>query len=256
MIKYFNYLLALFVFLSATGCVQDTRRPVVESMVMVVDSVSVPEIDTIIYQKISKYREPLEEVMGSTIVHSEHSMSRGTPEGLLNNFVADLTLNIGSRAYDPDDNKPIDFCILNYGGLRTSIPKGEVTKSRVYELMPFENELVVVTLTPEETYDLFRYLASSKDGMPISGIRLGIKDDYPEVIEIDGSPFDMGRNYKVLTSDYLAHGGDNMDFFLQPVNYELVGIKLRDAIIHHMENVHEQGEKISSSLDERIFYLH
>ncbi len=256
MFKYLKYLLALIIALTVFSCAEQAERPVVESEVIPVDSINVPEKDTIIAEKIAKYREPLEEVMKSVIAYSEQSMERGTPEGLLNNFVADLTLKIGSRVYDPEDDKPIDFCLLNYGGLRTSIPKGAVTKSRVYELMPFENELVVVTLTPEKTYELFKYLASSERGMPVSGIRLGIKDEYPEVIKIRGESFDENRNYKVLTSDYLAHGGDNMNFFLQPINYELVGIKLRDAIIHHMENVHEQGRKISSVLDERIFYLH
>ncbi len=189
--------------------------------------------------------------MERVIVHSEHAMEKVTPEGLLNNFVADLVFNIGTEIYE----KPIDFCLLNYGGLRTSIPEGPVTVGRVYELMPFENEMFVVTLSPERTYYLFKYLAQSEDGMPVSGIKLGIKDDYPEVIKIDGEPFDDTRNYKVLTSDYLAHGGDDMDFFLQPINYELVGMMIRDAIIKHMENVDEQGEQITSSLDERIFYL-
>lgn len=256
MFKYFNYLLALIFLILVSACVEKQDNLVVDSLVLSVDSITAPEKDSIIAGKIKKYGEPLKEMMNSVLVYSEVSMSRGTPEGLLNNFVADLTFSIGAELYDTNDQKPIDFCLLNYGGLRTSIPEGAITRSRVFELMPFENELIVVTLTPEKTYELFRYLAESDKGMPVSGIKLGIKDEYPEVILIGGKPFDKNRNYKVLTSDFLAKGGDNMVFFLQPINYELVGIKVRDAIIKHMENVHEKGQKISSSLDERIFYLH
>lgn len=204
---------------------------------------------------IDTYRVGLEQEMNQVLVHSEHVMERGTPEGLLNNFVADLCLKIGREIYQPEDGNQIDFCLLNYGGLRTSLPEGPVTKSRVFELLPFENEMIVITLSGEKTKELFEYLAKSQEGMPISGAKLGILDNEPHKITINGEEFDINKNYKVLTSDYLAYGGDNMDFFLDPVNAELIGKRIRDAIILHMERVDDKGKKISSKLDQRIYYI-
>ncbi len=256
MIKYLKYFLALFLFTTFSGCSTKTEKHVVDSTIIIIDSINVPEKDKAVSEKITLYSKPLQEQMERVLVYSKHSMKKGTPEGTLNNFVADLILEKGLKLYKPTENKSIDFCLLNYGGLRTSIPQGKVTLGRIFELMPFENEMVVVTINPEKTYELFKYLAKSEYGMPVSAVRLGIKDDYPAIIEIDGEPFDDTRNYKILTSDYLAYGGDNMFFFLQPISFEPVGIKVRDAIIRYMENMHQKGAKISSSLNERIFYIH
>jgi 2',3'-cyclic-nucleotide 2'-phosphodiesterase (5'-nucleotidase family) len=208
--------------------------------------------DSLIEDLIHHYRHDLEADMNRVLVYSDHVMEKGTPEGPLNNFVADLVLYKGQKIYIPQDEKPIDFCLLNYGGLRVPLPDGEITYSRVYELLPFENEMVVITLSGEKTYELFRYLSAATVGMPISGARLTIKDNQPIEITIHDQAFDINRNYKVLTSDYLAGGGDSMEFFLQSINYELLGIRVRDAIIEHMQNMHRRGEKISAANDGRI----
>lgn len=216
------------------------------------DSINVPETDKEQEEIILAYRESLEADMSRVLVYSEHVMERGSPEGKLNNFVADLVFGIGKEIYLPDDGKAIDFCLLNYGGLRVPLPEGEITYERVFELLPFENEMVVITLTGEKTRELFQYLAASERGMPVSGISLTIKDNEPHEVLIDGNEFDINKSYKVLTSDYLAGGGDNMNFFLQPVNYELLAKRVRDAIILHMQRVDEEGNKIKSELDGRI----
>ncbi|MFN2394443.1 MAG: 5'-nucleotidase C-terminal domain-containing protein [Bacteroidales bacterium] len=220
--------------------------------VIQLDSINVPETDTEQESIIREYRETLEADMSRVLVQSAQVMERGTPEGLLNNFVADLVFDIGKDLYQPDDDKGIDFCLLNYGGLRVPLPEGEITYERVFELLPFENEMVVVTISGQKTRELFEYLAAADRGMPVSGLTLTIKDDEPHEILIQGEELDTNRSYKVLTSDYLAGGGDLMNFFLQPINYELLGMRVRDAIILHMQQVNDKGEKIESELDGRI----
>ena len=51
----------------------------------------------------------------------------------------------------------------------------------------------------------------------------------------------------MLTSDYLANGGDKMSFF-KGKKQRKVGIKLRDAIINYCIS----KENISSKLDNRL----
>ena len=108
-----------------------------------------------------------------------------------------------------------DICLLNNGGLRTTLPKGNITKGRIFELMPFENELVVLTISGEKTQGLFDFLARV-NGMPLAGAEMGIDNKNPVSIIIGGEAFDPGKTYRVLTSDYLAEGGDKMRFFLDP----------------------------------------
>lgn len=237
------------------GCNQVEVPKTVEGGLLRIDSTTIQSVDREVDSIISVYREAMDEEMNRVLVHSAMVMQKDSPEGLLNNFVADLVLEQASEIYHPGDGQSIDFCLLNYGGLRTSLPEGPVIRGRVFELMPFENEMVVVTLTPAKTRELFEYLARSEVGMPVSGITLGIRNNQVAEVKIQGESFDDSRNYKVITSDYLAGGGDNMNFFLNPLDIEIVGRKIRDAIINHMERQDQQGKMIRSKLDNRIYII-
>ncbi len=235
-----------------TGCPAPEPGFELTGKLIPIDSVRIPEKDPEVDSVIGIYREALEETMNRVVAHSARYMQKASPEGLLNNFVADLVYETGRQIYEPADGKPIDFCLLNYGGLRTTIPQGPVTLSRVFELMPFDNEMVVITLSPEKTREALDYLAAASRGMPISGLRIVIEDERIKEASIGGEPFAGDRNYKVLTSDYLAGGGDNMVFFLNPIDSEPLDMKIRDAIIEYMELIHRRGEMIRSELDGRI----
>jgi 2',3'-cyclic-nucleotide 2'-phosphodiesterase (5'-nucleotidase family) len=119
--------------------------------------------------------------------------------------------------------------------------------------MPFDNTIVVLTLSGEKTKEIFHYLATETNGMPISGLRMGISDKKPVNVEINGQPFDENRNYKIVTSDYLSLGGDRMNFFLDPIKYEILGMQIRDALLLYMRNETERGNEIVSKLDGRLF---
>ncbi len=242
----------LFVLLFNLACKKHTHDRQISGHTILLDTLNVPQKDALQDSIIERYRSSLEEDMNRVLVYSEHIMEKGTPEGRLNNFVADLVLEVGEEIYQAQDGGSIDFCLLNYGGLRVPLPKGEITYSRVYELLPFENEMVVITLSGQKTFELFQYLAESSAGMPISGVKLIISNNYPQTIVIKGQEFDITKTYKVLTSDYLAGGGDSMNFFFQPINYELLGMRVRDAIIHFMKEKHAEGETIQADLDQRI----
>ncbi len=243
----------VFFFLLFLWSCGNTHQPVhTEGGLVAVDSMEAPRQDELIDSVIAIYRNALEDEMNEVIGYSSQTMVRGTPEGLLNNFVADLCFGIGKELYQAEDGHQIDFALFNYGGLRASIRQGPITRANVFELMPFENEMIVLTLSPEKVVDLFDYLAEASVGMPVSGIRIKIENSAVKEVLIGSSPFDPSKNYKVLTSDYLAGGGDNMTFFLEPIASELLGMRIRDAIMNHIWQEHQKGNKISSKLDRRI----
>lgn len=204
---------------------------------------------------ISAYRSQLDEEMNQVLANSPFAMRKASPEGLLNNFIADLVLEVADDLYKPEDGQEIDFCLLNYGGLRANLPEGPITRARVFEIMPFENEMVVLTLSGDKAYELFEYVARSDKGMPISGLKIGARNGSLGHVLIQGKEFDRLRNYKVVTSDYLAEGGDRMRFFLDPLNTEMVGMRIRDAIILFMERETASGKELFSELDGRIYFM-
>jgi 2',3'-cyclic-nucleotide 2'-phosphodiesterase (5'-nucleotidase family) len=197
---------------------------------------------------ITPYKTALDAEMNEVLVISaeEFPKEKGKPETKLGNLVADLSLEIATEIYVDS----IDFCLLNFGGLRTSLPKGEITKGKIFELMPFENELIVLTLNKDSLKSLIHYL-NSVGGQPISG-NISFKFSGKEFI-LDENLFP--NNYvKVLTSDYLAGGGDKMNFFLNPIKTEKVNIKLRDAIIKYCIQENSKGNKLTSNIDGRITF--
>lgn len=208
--------------------------------------------DSSVLIRIAPYKQKMESEMNEVVGVTSMPMVKAEPEGSLGNFVADLTLKKTNEKYSPADGAKADVCLLNNGGLRTSLPMGEITRGKVYELMPFDNRIVVLTLTGEKMQQLIEYLAYS-GGAPVSGVKMGIKNKKPVNVTINGQPIDANRNYKVVTSDYLAAGGDKMRFFNDPIKIEDINYLLRDAIIDYMKEEHKKGNKLSTEADGRIY---
>jgi len=254
MLKFLRNPLYLFLFLvSLTACRPHALITKVETNVITIDTVAVVKEDTSALRLIKPYKEKMNAAMDGVIAYSEQAMIKGNPEGVLNNFVSDLTLLIAKKYYKPVDSTSIDMCLLNTGGLRASLPKGNITLGKVYELMPFENMLVVITLSGEKTKQMFDYIAKM-GGMPIAGFTMGMKDTLAIDPTINGKAFDITKSYKVVTSDYLAGGGDKMSFFKNPLKREDLSLKARDAIIEYMKEETKKGNALKAQLDNRIHY--
>lgn len=206
---------------------------------------------------IKPYKEKLDAEMNEVLVISaeEFPKEKGKPETKLGNLVADLSLEVATEIYGDS----IDFCLLNFGGLRTSLPKGEITRGKIFELMPFENELVVVSISKEQFNSLISYLYKV-GGQPISkGITLYENIEInSDVIDakfiINENKYRVNNEFKILTSDYLSEGGDKMNFFLNPIKTEKVDIKLRDAIIQYCVQENAKGHQLTGKLDGRITF--
>lgn len=206
---------------------------------------------------IKPYRDSLDLSMNKVLNVSLTEMTTGIPEGNLGNFVADLVHEKGKELYSGE----FDFVLLNNGGLRTSLPKGDITRNKIYELMPFENELVVVSISMDKVIELFDFVAKKSDtnlsvkkGVPLSNsVKLIIKDHKAKEVYVNKEKI-QNRTYKILTSDYLSGGGDKMNFFLNPLKTEKIGIKLRDAIMEYVISEAKKGNKLISKKDKRIVY--
>ncbi|MDG2370480.1 MAG: 5'-nucleotidase [Flavobacteriales bacterium] len=214
-------------------------------------------LSTVNYSELdlSDYRLEMSNQMNEIINVSAIEMETGSPEGVLGNFICDLSLFTCISILDI----PSDFCILNNGGFRTSLPKGRVSKGKIFEIMPFDNELVVLELNGEQMIDLINYIKekslinhSRKAGVPVSGIRISIVGNEISRVFIGIEEFDTTKTYKVVTTDYLAKGGDNMTFFKNAKKISSTGLLLRDAIINYIENLSNQNIKLNAQLDGRI----
>lgn len=197
---------------------------------------------------IVPYRDSLELTMNTVLVQNEVPLTRGIPESTLGNLIADLLLE-RTLTELPDSILP-DVCLINIGGLRVDLPQGDITINKVFELMPFENELDVLELSPKKMQEMLKYLRE-KGGQPFSGMTLKIISNGYEC-QINGEPLDENRTYYIVTSDYLADGGDKMNFFKKPLSRIQTGIKIRDAILDHFRIVGLADKPLSSVIDGRL----
>ena len=185
---------------------------------------------------IAPYQKGIEIEMNEVLTYSKIRLTKKGTESLLGNFVTDLCLNYANA----------HMCVMNNGGLRTTIDKGPINRGKLYELMPFDNELVVLELNKEDYLELLDYICK-RGGEPFSGISI-IMDKEGNVLSNSWPVnFENNEKVKVITSDYLANGGDKMSFFQNKKQYK-VGLKLRDAIIDHCN----KNDTIIATLDGRI----
>jgi 2',3'-cyclic-nucleotide 2'-phosphodiesterase (5'-nucleotidase family) len=210
-------------------------------------------VDSSSYKLIAPYKYEMDKIMNEILVVSDSALTKELPEGSLGNFVSDAVLKKTNDVYKPADNLPANICLLNNGGLRAQLPKGSITRGNAYELMPFENSIVILTLTGERMQQLFQSLVNN-NGAPFGGATVKAKGKKITELKINGQAFDITKNYKVVTSDYLAAGGDKYDFFKDPVKTETLNYKLRDAIIDYMIEENKKGNPIKSRKDGRIKY--
>ncbi len=208
---------------------------------------SVKEIDDIILPYKYKIEGKMNEVIG--VVDKE--LIKEQPESSLGNFNADAIL-YSARKHSKDT---VHVAISNYGGMRIpSIASGDLKLGTIYELMPFDNMLVVVEMNGEV---LKQYLTHTiyGGGWPISkGISI-IADttNLDFQFKINNEEIVDSFNYRVCTSDYLANGGDKCDF-MKALQYEALGVFFREGLIEYVENLTSKKQKVNSLKEQRFQY--
>lgn len=187
--------------------------------------------DSIIDAIVLPYKLQLDSLMDTKIGVNATLMTKDKPESTLGNWMTDIIYVEAAKRYDGQ----LDFAIQNYGGIRiSSLGAGDITVRNIYELMPFDNEMVVIEARGVIVKELFEKVSNSS-GWPVSSqVKLIISDKSISSLEINGNPIDLVKTYRFALPDYIANGGDGSDFLVNQPRKEL-NIKIRDAIIAHLE---------------------
>lgn len=208
--------------------------------------------DSQFVQHYLPYSQKLEENTTRVISISQEEMVKGKPESKLTNFLADMLLTEGKRASrEKSYNITPQISYFNYGGIRTFIPKGEVTVGKIFELMPFENEMVFLRLTGAQVQEFLNNIAA-RGGDSVGGVRFRISEGKAEDIRVDSKALDLETDYWMVTNDYVASGGDGMEVLTKRKEILIPDFKIRDAIINHLEEMHRNKEVIHVVPDGRI----
>ena len=171
-------------------------------------------------------------------------------ESALGNLAADA-----ARALYPG----ADIGLQNAGGLRTDLGAGEIRREDVQGLMPFDNEIYLVTLDGAQLLRVLQVGTAGAHGLiQVSGLRYGYHDGCQNPVDLNGDghvapwehdclcwvevagrPLDPSATYRVAVNNYLVDGGDRMDALFANAPISERGVLVRDAIVRHLQ----QGEQ-------------
>jgi 2',3'-cyclic-nucleotide 2'-phosphodiesterase (5'-nucleotidase family) len=190
---------------------------------------------------VKPYSDNINKDLNSVLAYCSETQdkSKGKWQTNIGNLLAEITFELGNPLFQKREHKNIDICLLNNGGIRAIIPKGDVTTRTAYEVMPFENSLVIVGLTGKEIKILAEYFIKEKKPHPLYGMKIYIDKTTLAInkIEINNQALVENQTYYVATSDYLANGGDNMTFFKESkIKFDLE-YKLRNMLIDYFKKV-------------------
>ena len=198
---------------------------------------------------LKPYVDSSAKVANTVIGYSDQTMRVERPEGLLSDFFADAMLSYTQQHYPADS---VTIAVTNVGGLRNPIFKGPITVGKIFELMPFENALMVLYLKGSAVQQMADSIA--KYGGAVAGVSFGINSDKKAIhILVQGVPLQVNKIYVVAANDYIAKGNDHFDPLLQAVEARTYPISLRRLIIEYIQQETKQGRTIHQSLDGRIY---
>lgn len=230
-----------FLFLSSTiihSCKNSGTLAVTQiegSQITISDSIPVdPQIE----DYIKPYREHINKEMDAVLAYAPLSLTKS--EGELNtaigNMMADAVMQLANPIFKKRTGKEIDIVLLNHGGIRSSLNRGNVTTRTAFQIMPFENEVVIAELTTGQVREMLRYLVDSGTAHPVTGLELVLdQNNSIQKILIQGKPIKENSTYFVATNDYLFQGGDNMVFFSDALSLTTIDYKIRNLLIDYFE---------------------
>lgn len=190
---------------------------------------------------------------------------RGIGGGSAGNFVADAIRSEASRRA----RRPILLSIINTGGIRkNAIAAGSLSTTDIYEMLPFENSLVLVDLTGAQLSRLLAEVTKARDAQSGAIITFSSeKNDDKDADERNtqlisamlaaggtgrGRAIEPKRIYTIATIDYLVNRGGEYSILKESKRTRPLGVTLRDAVIEHLHRETARGRTVTGKLDNRF----
>ena len=191
-----------------------------------------PEIAAFVNDINSELDSHLNQVIGaSSTTLSREANEAG--ESLMGNFLADAYRSMLG----------VDFAFSGLG--RADIPAGNITLGDLYQVDPFDRDLIVMTLTGSQIVRLLNEQWSGRGSpqfLAVSGLSYTWDANGPEnerIIDIRdarGRTLDSNLSYRISTSEFFASGGSGFDVFTEGVDRKIRRSTL-DVLVDHTKNL-------------------
>jgi 2',3'-cyclic-nucleotide 2'-phosphodiesterase (5'-nucleotidase family) len=205
------------------------------------------QTDTSFNVFLSPYSDSVNRSMNMVIATLATDLEKKQPESTLGNLMADAMKTMASKYYGMN----VDAAFVNYGGIRLPVVKaGVITKGKIFELMPFDNIIIIQKMQGKVLKEFLDHVAS-RGGWPVSGLTMQIKNSKAENVIINGKPLDLSATYTIANSDYVANGGDKSEM-LRVIPQINNGSLFRDALIEYFSSFTKAGKQITVTIENRV----
>ena len=191
-----------------------------------------PAPDPQINVLLDMYRDSLNQIMGRKIATVQDTLQFEKPEGALGNLVSDaLRFRAASEL-----RSFVHVGIIGDSSFRLFFVPGELTIGDVYEFMPYDNTLVVLSMNGSQLLELINQVAAM-GGAPLSGVRFRIdKDGIPNSILVNAEVIDLEKEYLVATSSWAANGGDRFPALWNTTEQINLDLSIQQVYIDYFRN--------------------
>src|SRR4030095_15417666 len=140
---------------------------------------------------------------------------------------------------------------MNSGGIRLpEMPAGAITQGKIFELMPFDNLMVLLKVKGSLLKQYLDTLAAN-EGVIESGITMQIVDKTVQQVMVGNKALDLNADYTIVHSDYVAMTSNLLKNITRTSN----GYLLRDALLDYVRFIHHQNKKVTVTNTARISYV-
>lgn len=193
------------------------------------------------------YTTDIHATMNKVIGTSAQTYNKRDPESELGNFLVDAYKHMAEKKFA----RKVDVAFMNSGGIRGYLSKGDITVGAIFEIMPFDNLLVLQELKGSVLQAYMNRMAE-EGGWPVSvGTTMQIKGEKAINITIEGKPLDPNATYVVAHSDYVANGGSDCSM-LRPIPQINLGYLMRDALLEYVAEQTKAGKIIEPKIEKRV----
>lgn len=240
-------LLLIFTFWLLCGCANGQKQMTYTWTPVFMDSEWDEMKDTRATEIIASYSHlvaPLQEI----ICYSADEYAKAYPESGLSNMAADVIRLTAERL----TGEKYDIGLTNFGGIRTSLPKGAVRVYDIFSIFPFENDVVYFDIKGSDLRTFLMGMIRRGRIEALSNVKIEVSDNKVRKLEVSGAPIDDNRMYKFATINFLLTGGDGLTLSDVAVNCVHSGVLIRDAIVDYLREKMNQGETLVLERDGRV----
>jgi 2',3'-cyclic-nucleotide 2'-phosphodiesterase (5'-nucleotidase family) len=196
---------------------------------------------------IKPYSDSVNELMNAVIGYNAVQLEKKRESNTLGFFITDAYLEMAKQKVDPK----VDAAFMNSGGIRIpDMPAGSITQGKIFELMPFDNLMVLLKVKGSLLKQYLDTLAAN-EGVIESGITMQIINRTAQQVLVGGKPLDINADYTIVHSDYVAMNTN----LLKNIHRSTNGYLLRDALLDYVKYIHSQNKKIAVTNVERVSYV-